>query len=385
MAARNLPLTSAAMLLASILFLSACQKAEVETATQAVDPTLVTPSEELLANIKVGPVQSTNVSETLRVSGKLDFDEQNLARIGATVEGRVTHINAQLGQEVKPGQVLGRIHSTALGQAQLAYLKARGTSDLNRRALERAKVLFAADVIAAAELQRRENEASMADAEARAMADQLKVLGMNAAAIERLAATGAIESYSPVVASVAGRVVERKVTQGQVVQPADALFTVANLSRLWAVARVPEQQASQVQVGQTMTIEVPALADERFSGKLIFVGDTVDPETRTVMVRTELNNDDRRLKPAMLATMLIASAPRQRLTVPTSAVVREDNTDHVFVASATGPFRLTKVQLGPEANGVRTVISGIKEGDSIVTEGAFHLNNERNRVALEGE
>lgn len=383
MIARSLSLTPAALLVSAFL-LAACQKEDVKTATEAADPNLVAPAAELLAQIKVARASLSGVAETLRVSGKLDFDEQNLARIGATVEGRVTDIHALLGQAVQPGDVLARINSTALGQAQLAYLKARAASDLNRRAVERARVLFESDVIAAAELQRRENESLTADAEARAMADQLKVLGMGKAAIERLAKTGAIDSYSPVVASVAGQVVERKVTQGQVVQPADALFTVANLSRLWAVARVPEQQASLVNVGQTMTIEVPALDNERFSGKLIFVGDTVDPDTRTVMVRTELKNDDRRLKPAMLATMLIESALRERLVVPSAAVVREENADHVFVVSEPGQFRLTKVQLGPETNGVRPVISGIKEGDSIVVEGAFHLNNERNRKALEG-
>ena len=180
---------------------------------------------------------------------------------------------------------------------------------------------------------------------------------------------------------------ERKLqilAQGQVVQPADTLFVVADLSRLWAVAQVPEQQVSQVKEGQSVSIEVPALGNEKLVGKLIFVGQTINPETRTVLVRTELDNRDGRLKPAMLATMLIEARPVERLVIPASAVVRESDEDHVFVAEGRGTFRLTKVKLGPEHDGRRVVFSGLKGEEQIVVDGAFHLNNERNRKEMEG-
>jgi hypothetical protein len=118
-----------------------------------------------------------------------------------------------------------------------------------------------------------------------------------------------VNSLTPVVATLSGVVVERKLAQGQVVQPADALFVVADLSNLWAVAQVPEQQVSQVKAGQSVSIEVPALGNEKLLGKLIYVGQTIDPETRTVLVRTELDNSDGRFKPAMLASMLIEAKP----------------------------------------------------------------------------
>ena len=181
-----------------------------------------------------------------------------------------------------------------------------------------------------------------------------------------------------------GVVVERKLAQGQVVQPADTLFVVADLSRLWAVAQVPEQQVSQVKAGQTVNIEVPALGNEKLVGKLIFVGQTINPETRTVLVRTELDNRDGRLKPAMLASMLIEARPVERMVVPSSAVVRESDEDHVFVAEGDGVFRLLKVKLGPEMTGMRVVLSGLKGNEKLVVGGAFHLNNERNRKAMEG-
>lgn len=369
----------------TVAFLVGCNQESTKSADQRVqDPTLVAPSSELLAQLKLAEVGRAAVAETLRVAGRIDFDEQRLARIGATVTGRVTQIDAMLGQSVGKGEVLARLNSSELSSQQLAYLKARAQLELNRRNAERAKALFEADVIGAAELQRRESEFQISLAETRAAADQLALLGVSAAAIDRLAKHGAVDSVTPVVATMNGVVVERKLAQGQVVQPADALFVVADLSRLWAVAQVPEQQVSQVKAGQSVSIEVPALGNEKLIGKLIFVGQTIDPETRTVLVRTELDNRDGRLKPAMLASMLIEAKPVERLVVPASAVVRENDEDHVFVGEGDGAFRLVRVKLGPEQGGVRVLLSGLKGGEKLVVDGAFHLNNERNRKEMEG-
>ncbi|HJW04463.1 MAG TPA: efflux RND transporter periplasmic adaptor subunit [Azospira sp.] len=387
----QLPLPFPSLRLGALCLAAACSllvacngdKAPVAAAAP-VDPLLVSAPEALQAQLKVAAVGSVPVSETLRVAGRLDFDEQRIARIGATVTGRVTQISGQLGQAVKAGEPLAVINSTVLGEAQLNFLKFNARASLERRNVERAQQLFAADVIGKAELQRRENEAAITEAERQAAADQLRVLGMSAKDISQLAGRGTINSLSPVVASIPGTLVERKVTPGQVVEPADALFTVADLSQLWAVADVPEQQAALVRTGQTVEMEIPALAGEKLTGKLIYISDTVNPETRTVLVRTELANPGRKLKPAMLATMVIAGKASPKLAVPAAAVVREDNNEHVFVQIAPGQYRLTPVVLGPETGGVRPVQSGLKEGDGVVVEGAFHLNNERKRKELEG-
>ena len=375
----------ALFILLTAAVLAGCNKEESKTpASPSADPALVVPAEELLAQLKLATVTSQPVAETLRVAGRIDFDEQRLARIGATITGRVTEIEAVLGQTVKKGDVLARLNSSELSTQQLAYLKARAVLELNRRNAERAKALFEADVIAAAELQRRQSEYQISVAETRAAADQLQLLGVTPAAIERLGKHGAVNSLTPVVATLSGVVVERKLAQGQVVQPADALFVVADLSNLWAVAQVPEQQVSQVKAGQSVSIEVPALGNEKLLGKLIYVGQTIDPETRTVLVRTALDNSDGRLKPAMLASMLIEAKPADRLVIPASAVVRENDMDHVFVAEEAGAFRLVRVKLGVEQGGLRVVLSGLKGQERVVVDGAFHLNNERNRKEMEG-
>ena len=329
--------------------------------------------------LNVRPVEVMPFSETLRVSGKVGFDEQRVARIGATVTGRVTEILAMPGQEVDQGTVLGRINSTELGQAQLAYLKARAANELAARAFDRAKILYKEDVIAKADLQRRQSEAETTAAERQAMADQLRVLGMLPEQIEGLGKTGNVNSISAVTSSVSGTVVERKIVLGQVVQPADALFTVADLSEVWVTAQVPEQEASLLAVGQPMQIEIPALAHQRFEGQLVYVGELVSNETRTVPARTVLTNPDRMIKPGMLATLLIAGKPVSVPVIPAAAVVREDGYDHVFVALGDNQYKLTVVKLGPESNGVRPVLSGLEPGALIVTEQAYHLNTERKK------
>ena len=370
-------------LLTLVLAVSACKPAQVPSTGQAAgDPMQVQAPESLRAQIQVTEVAQQELSDTLRVAGAIEFDEQSLNRIGASVTGRVTQLHAVLGQLVQKGQPLAQIHSSELSAAQLSFWKAKSATELNRRNVDRAQTLFQADVISAAELQRRQSEYEIAAAEMRASQDQLRVLGMTSEAIEQLAKSGAIDSNANVVASLSGVVVERKVVPGQVVQPSDALFVVADLQRVWAVAQVPEQQVFQVQVGQKVRIEVPALNKQEIVGRLIFVGQTVNPETRTVLVRTELDNAKGILKPAMLATMLIDSAPSPRIVVPHGAVVREDDQDFVFVEVSPNTYRLSPVKLEAERNGVRIVTQGLKTGQRIVSDGAFHLNNHRNLLVV---
>lgn len=329
--------------------------------------------------LNVQPVEIRPFSETLRVTGKVEFDEQRVARIGASVTGRVIDVIAIPGQEVEPGDVLARINSTELGQAQLAFLKARAADELAQRAAERARILYKEDVIAKADLQRRESEASTAAAERRAMADQLRVLGMPQKQIDTLGQTGNVNSISPVTASIPGTVVERRIAQGQVVQPADALFTVSDLSVVWVTAQVPEQEAYLLAPGQPMKIEVPALKNRVYEGQLVHISELVSNDSRTVAARTVIDNPDRQLKPGMLATMLISATTVDRPVVPASAVIREDGYDHVFIALSDHQFKLVVVRLGAESNGLRPVISGLEPGTLIVTGQAYHLNNERKK------
>lgn len=375
-------------LLASLLaaaVLAGCGKGEDTNAKAepTADPNLVVVSAEMARNFKVAPLAEQLIDIQRDVPGRIEANEQLVTRIGASVTGRVTDVLAEVGARVKAGQVLARVSSPELTNAQLSFLRAHSQTAQAERAVERAQLLIQADVIGTAELQRREAELSIARAELRAAGDQLLLLGVSESYIERLRSTGQLNTYANINATRSGVVIERKVSQGQVAQPGDPLFTVADLSKVWVVGALPEQDAAAVQVGQRVQVRVPALAERQFSGKVVFVSDTISPETRTLMVRTEVDNADRALKPQMLATLRISGQPRQQLAVPEAAVVRDNDRDHVFVQLADGQFRLTPVELGAASNGLRPLLKGPAAGAPLVVDGAFHLNNERKRAELE--
>ena len=375
------------------LTLTACgkdDKAAAPTAEQskpALDPMEVVVPAEMAGSFKTAPVAQAEVASQQDVAGRIEANERKVTRIGAVVTGRVTEVLAEAGDRVKPGQVLARVASPELTTAQLAYMRAGATATLAERSAERARQLIAADVIGSAELQRRESEVQIARAELRAAGDQLKLMGLSGDALNRLRGQGSVAPNAAITASAAGIVIERQVSQGQVAQPGDPLFTVADLSNVWVVGALPEQIARRVQAGQSVQIEVPALGltaeDAPISGKIVYVGDTVSPETRTVTIRTQVDNKDLALKPQMLATMKIQGAMEKTLAIPIGAVVRENDKDHVYVLKSENHYRLTPVELGAASAGLRPVIKGLSEGAQIVVEGSFHLNNERKRAELE--
>lgn len=343
------------------------------------DPNIVFVNDDLRAIIQDGKVELIPFVEVLRASGRIDFNELHLSRIGANVTGRVSEIYANLGQQVKQGDVLAKITSTELTQSQLIYLKAKSANQLAEQAANRATILYKEDVIALAELQRRESESRSAKAEYRAANDQLRVQGMDQVSIDRLAKTGLIESINNVVTSITGEIVERKINKGQVVQPADALFSVADLNTLWAISEVPENNAYLIRKGQKASLIIPSLSNQEVDGVVAHVSSIVNTQTRTVVVRMELPNRNGQMKPGMLATMLIESQPMEKLVVPASAVFREDNQDHVFIRQDDNRYRMIPVKLGAEGRGYRPVIAGLHDGQEIAIDGAYHLNTERKR------
>ena len=374
-----------ALILVLATALAACgKKAEEQkpAAAAAVDPNVIVADETLVERLKVGTVSHAEVSEELRVPGSVGLDERRVARIGSSVTGRITQVLVFRGDDVKVGQTLATLNSTELANGQMQFLTAIADVDLKSRAVERAKQLLAADVIGSAELQRRENELFSAQVAMKAARDQLRLMGMSSRSIDAVARAREINSVATISATMSGTVIDRKINQGQVVQPADAVYTVADLGHVWIEGEVPEQQAHMVAVGEEVRIELPALPGRQVTGKIIYISSTVNPETRTVQVRTDVLNPDRAIKPDMLANLVIRGLPQRRLVVPITAIVRESNKDHVFARTGEKQFRLVPVSLGQESGKVVVVKEGLKEGDSIVIDGAFHLNNERRRKIL---
>lgn len=338
---------------------------------------------DMAERFKVMPAQVSEIATMQEISGRIDTNERLVTRIGAAVTGRVTDVLTEVGDRVHSGQAMARIASPELTTAQLTFLRAKSNAELAERAVERARQLIQADVIGSAEVQRRESELSISKAELRASADQLRLMGVPSEGIAKLRDQGSLHPVAGVAATSSGVVTERKISQGQVVQPGDQLFTVADLSNVWVIGALPEQAARTVQLGQKIDVNVPALGNRHLSGQVVYISDTVSPETRTVTIRTQVENPKRELKPQMLANLRIAGHSSPQLAIPSGAVVRESDRDHVYVQLAPRRFRLTAVELGQETGGKRPVLSGLTTGTPVVVEGAFHLNNERKRAELE--
>jgi len=372
--------------LALLPLLAGCQKPAPTAAAAAapVDPAVVTARPNLLEKLKLAPIEEIEFRPQLTVAARIEVDETRVTRVGSPVMGRLTSLGAQPGEQVHKGQLLATLHSPQLSDAQLYYLKALSQSQLAQRTLERTRILVQAGVTGSAEEQRREAELSEATAELNAALDQLTLLGMPAEAIETLRKTRAMNSVSRVMAASEGTVLERRVAPGQVVQPADTIYEVADLSRVWLVADVPENDAGTLAVGQAVRAEIAALPGTVLEGRLSFVSAMVNPETRTVRARLELANPHGRFKPAMLATMTIQGAAVKKRAVPVAAVVRDGNTEGLFVRLAADKFQLRTVRLGEETATHRVVLEGIRPDEAVVVAGAFHLNNERRRRNVRG-
>ncbi len=361
----------------------AAKAAPASGAVKAQDPMEVVLTPEMAKQFRIEKAMMADLTITQRVAGRIDANERLTTRIGASITGRVVNVLAEVGDRVKAGQVLAMLASPELTNSQLAYLRALSATKLAERSVERAQALVAADVIGTAELQRREVELSVARAELRAASDQLRLIGLSQGAVERLRDSGAIAPEVPITSTRTGIVIERKVSQGQVAQPGDPLFTVADLSNVWVVGALPEQDANSVHLNQRVEVEVPALGAEKLTGRIVYVSDTVQPDTRTVPIRTEVQNPKFELKPQMLASLKLNGMVSKQLAVPASAVVRENDKDYVFVHLGDQRFRLTEVTLDPAAGELRPVRKGIDEGTPIVVDGSFHLNSQRKRAELE--
>lgn len=314
--------------------------------------------------------------------GIVQPNQRNMAEITTLVRGRVVEVYADLGQEVKANAPLAILYSSELGLAQSAYLKARAKLHVAEQAYARAKFLLQEKVIGEAEAQRRQAELLSIQAEANEAHDHLKLLGMSEEEFRRLERSREIRSVVPIVAPFAGRIIGRNLTRGEVVETTENLFVVADLSEVWVRANIPEKDIPFVHSVHTSSdtqaeVRINAYPKEIFKGTITYVGDVLDPATRTMQLRLELPNPDGRLKPEMFATIrLFSEAQPDRLAVPEAALQRGQGRTFVFVQRSTNEYEVRDVQVG-ESNGTLTaVLGGLKEGEQVVTHGAFVLKSE---------
>lgn len=328
-------------------------------------------SDASAAYVRVEAARPPGAAATRSFAGRVTFDQRLVAELGPAVGGRVSSVNVVTGDTVKKGDVLLTIYAPDVASAQAQVAQAKTARGLAERAVERARTLQREGAGSEAELQQAEAALAQVKSEEQRATAALGAIG---------GAGGATEYV--LRAPISGKVIERNVAVGAQVGPgADKpLLTVGDLSTVWVVADVFEQDLASVELGAEATIQVLALKGKALSGKVTHVSSVVDPLTRAVLARIELANPDGALKPGMSARVVMRAAASKGAEVPTSALLARRDQFFVFVRQRDGSFVQREVALGEQHGQHAVVTSGLAPGEDVVTEGAILLDVEANEA-----
>ena len=307
-------------------------------------------------DIRLETVGRETLLQTVRAVATIVPDESRIAHVHTRVSGWIEHLDVSTtGEVVRAGQPLMHIFSQELLSSQIEYLSARRTA---------AASAIATAVIASGRTR-------------------LGVLGMTDADVDTIERTGEPKRRITVVAPHGGVVVNRGVTVGTSVDPSTTLLTIADLSRVWVMAEVPETSIPFVRVGTPAALDFPASGRPRFSAKVDFVYPTLTERTRTLRVRLSAANPGGALRPGLYGTAAFESAGANVITVPRDAIVDTGLQQHVFVA-AGGRFEPRPITLGAQLADRVEVRSGLREGEQVVASGVFLLDSESRLRATGG-
>ncbi len=328
----------------------------------------LTSDEALRAGVKVEEIKSQLTGESIVVTATIRPDQERLARVAPRIEGRVTAAMAKLGDQVRAGQTLATLDSVAVGEAHAAWVHAQSELRISEADFNRAQALDRDEIIPRKDFLRAQSDRDKATAALRAAADRLRLLGGQAHV------SSASVSGFAVTAPFAGTVIEKKLTLGDLANPNEPLFTVADLSRVWILADLPEASLAKVRVGAKASVSVAAYPGEVFRGTVGHISATLSKESRTVAARIEVANGDGRLKPEMFATATIEASGKksEAISLPDAAIVLMAGQPTVFVFEQ-GAYEPRLVEPGERLAGRTLLLSGLKSGEQVVTSGAYAL------------
>jgi multidrug efflux pump subunit AcrA (membrane-fusion protein) len=324
------------------------------------------------------------------------MDEQHTSHIGAVADGIVTSVNVLPGALVRRGAVLGGIHShmvhetvAALVQAFAAVDRQRSAVAFAQQARDRYNHLYGIQAASLEESQRAEQDLIQArnqliNAEANVRMEREHLSELLQVSPESLTPTTLYDrEIVPIRSVMDGVVIARSVTVGQVVATGFESFVVSNLSSVWVTAAVNERDLSLIHGGVSASVITQAYPGEAFRGTVTMIGDTLDPQTRTVPVRIVVPNPGARLRPGMFATVQIAEPQTQNAVfVPEDSLQDVNGMQTVFVTQDGTTFRAQTVTVGTRSAGKAEIIDGLRPGDRIVRAGAFMVKSEMLKATM---
>lgn len=318
--------------------------------------------------VKTVRVRSGEVAGSLEVVGQLVFNANRRAELSARGEALVVEVKVDVGDEVKKGQPLVVVTSAEVGAGQAQVVSSRVRVTTAQAAVDRERKLVERGISPRQSLEDAEAELARARSEYDA--------GLSALAASGAGSAGTGGRHA-VVAPMDGTVVRRTAVVGRTTQADEVLVELADLSTLWALLDVPEADASIVRAAQTVTLTLDSAAGKTIAGTISRVGNIVDGATRTVEARVELQNADRRLKAgAFVRARIDVATDRKALVVPRSALQRVSDKDVVFVRQSGSVFVPRQVSVSEVMGNVAEISSGLRDGEEVVTTGAFLLKTE---------
>jgi cobalt-zinc-cadmium efflux system membrane fusion protein len=335
------------------------------------------------AGFQYATIARRKVVETLAVNAAIEFVPTAYAKSSTRIGGTIREVRHDVGDTVAAGEVLAVVQAPELADAKAEILRAKEIVALHQKNVDREKALLARSLATQRDVTELETKLAEANVELAAAKQRLRRLGAAEADVEKVVAEGDTSSLVSVTALVAGQVVERDAIVGEVIDTARTLFAVADTTTVWAMLDVRESDAGRVTVGQGAVLQFGGARGERVAGKVSWVSPRVDPATRTVKVRVALPNPNGELRAGAFGTAEIAlhqDAPMP--AVPKSAVQWEGCCNVAFVRQSDLVFVPRKLRLGADLGDHYAVLSGLKEGDVVVTEGSFLLKTEVKRDSI---
>ncbi len=365
---------------------SAPPASDPPTASVPTSPAEVVLSPEAMsrAGIKTAPAEVAASQATIQLPGTVMADAYREVKVVPIVGGIVTKVHVELGAAVKRGAPLATLFSPDLAETQTKYLSMRAMLVADHQKLQRTQQLVAIGAASRQELEDITAVHASHATEVEAARQRLLLLGLSRVYVEALTNPSQIVSDVAVPAPITGVITSRTANLGQVVSMGQELFVVTDLSQVWVIGDLYEQDFQTVHVGSEAALTTPAYPTLTLRGRLTYIDPRVDPQTRTAKVRVEVPNAEGRLRLGMYVTLAFTTPGGERtVVIPRAAVQTIGERQVVFVPTPDeeGKFLARPVQVGPLRGDLVTIRSGVRPGEVVVTEGSFFLRAEMLRNA----
>ncbi|MBI1727232.1 MAG: efflux RND transporter periplasmic adaptor subunit [Candidatus Rokubacteria bacterium] len=338
------------------------------------------------AGIKTAPVTASGSGLSVSVPGSVMPNAYREVKVTPIAGGIVTKVHVELGAPVRRGTPLITVFSTELADAQTRYLSLSAMLEADHKKLGRAQQLVEIGAASRQELEEITAVHESRATEVEAARQRLVLLGLSPSQVQALKSVSQVVSTIVVPAPINGIITARSANLGQVVAMGQELISVTDLSEVWVIGDIYEQDFKTVSVGSEAAITTPAYPDLVLRGRVTYIDPRVDPQARTAKARIEVPNADGRLRLGMYVTVSFSTPGKSAVVVPRSAVQAIGDRHVVFVAAEgeDGKFIQRQVRLGSLTGGSYTVLSGLRAGDTVVTEGSFFLRAEALRNTPSG-